>query len=229
MTSTPRSGAPDAGAPAGVAAFDFDGTLTRSDSFIGFLRRVGGPGALPGALRDLPPRLAAARPGAWRDEVKVVLIRRVMTGRPLAEIEREGREYGAALARQVTPPMRSLLERHRRAGHRLVVVSASLELYLSPAAELLGIDAVLGTRLAVGRAGRLTGDLDGANCRGAEKARRLHQWVREQGLDADTTTVWAYGNSGGDRHLLAAATVATRVRRGRPPRADAPALTAPAP
>ena len=45
--------------------------------------------------------------------------------------------------------------------------------------------------------------LDGANCRAAEKVRRLEQWLAEQHIDQ--ATIWAYGDSEGDRELLARA------------------------
>jgi phosphatidylglycerophosphatase C len=59
--------------------------------------------------------------------------------------------------------------------------------------------------------GRLTGRMVGANCRGAEKVRRLTTW-----LDGEPPTrLWAYGNSSGDRELLAAADEPTWIgRRG---------------
>jgi len=208
--------------PSGVAAFDFDGTLTRTDSMLGFLRRVAGDTALAAALARVPLRLAASRrdPAGrdiiLRDVVKATLLAELLGGRPLHDVARAAGAYGAALAETVTPDMRAVLEHHRRQGHRLVVVSASLELYLEPATARLGLDAVLGTRLVVDGSGILTGRLDGANCRGPEKARRLAEWMAAQGMEADAVPVWAYGNSAGDVDLLGAATVATRVRRGRP-------------
>ena len=208
----------------GVAAFDFDGTLTRADTMIGFLRRVAGTGrvaaAVAGAYRVIPQ--ARRRDPVWRDVVKAAVLHRLLAGRPESEIAAAGETYGTAVATQVTPAMRSVLERHHGSGHRTVIVSASLEVYVVPAARRLGVDAALATRLEVGPDGRLTGRLEGANCRGAEKARRLADWMAAEGIDPDRTGLWAYGNSSGDREMLALAAVATRVRRGRPPAVPAP-------
>src|SRR5690606_33862516 len=82
------------------------------------------------------------------------------------------------------------------------LVSASYDAYLLGLAEALGAEAVLSTRLEVCD-GTCTGHLAGANCRGPEKVRRLHAWLAEQGLDRSAVTVWAYGDSNGDRELLA--------------------------
>ena len=48
-----------------------------------------------------------------------------------------------------------------------------------------------------------SGRLDGPNCRGPEKVRRLREWFDRQGLDRADLTLWAYGDSSGDRELLA--------------------------
>jgi phosphatidylglycerophosphatase C len=80
---------------------------------------------------------------------------------------------------------------------------------------------VLATRLAVDDDGRCTGALDGANCRGPEKVRRLHAWLDESHGGRRGVVVWAYGDSTGDRELLADADHPVRV--GRPLVSVAPA------
>jgi phosphatidylglycerophosphatase C len=80
--------------------------------------------------------------------------------------------------------------------------------YLGPLGRRLGADAVLATSLEIGDDGHLTGGLEGANVRGAEKVRRLGQW-----LGHDTCELWAYGDSEGDRELLAAADHGFLVKR----------------
>ena len=91
-------------------------------------------------------------------------------------------------------------------------MSASFTVYLLPLARQLGVDGVLGTELAVGDDGLLTGALANANCRGAEKVRRLHAWLRERHGDRANVELWAYGDSPGDRELLADADHAVWVR-----------------
>jgi phosphatidylglycerophosphatase C len=91
---------------------------------------------------------------------------------------------------------------HQQAGHRTVLVSASLGAYLRPLALRLGIDDVLCTDAK--RSGERYGNrLDGRNCRADEKRRRFEQWLEERRwVHAE---VWAYGDSAGDRQLLARA------------------------
>jgi HAD superfamily hydrolase (TIGR01490 family) len=102
--------------------------------------------------------------------------------------------------RALRPEGRARLEWHRARGDRLVNVSASLDPYLDVVARLLAVDNCMCTRLEVDDDGILTGAIAGANCRGAEKARR----VRAE-LDLDGYEVWAYGDTTGDEALLALA------------------------
>jgi phosphatidylglycerophosphatase C len=57
--------------------------------------------------------------------------------------------------------------------------------------------------------GIATGNLDGPNCRGPEKVTRLHEWLG----DRSTVNVVAYGDSAGDREMLADADEAHWVTR----------------
>ena len=113
------------------------------------------------------------------------------------------------------PGMRARVDRHREQGHRLVIVSSSLELYLRPFAALLGIEGVLATRL-VESEGFLTGELEGLNVRKAEKVARLQEWLGAEGVGAEKEIeLWAYGNSGNDRPLLVLADHPTWVGPAR--------------
>ena len=160
-----------------VAAFDFDGTLTRSDTLGPFLRDVCGTAAFVRALAADAPRLVLAGIGAGsRDAAKERMLRRLLGGREHAELVVRGRAFAERVA---TTGMRSemvaRLEWHAREGHELAIVSASLDVYLEPIAERLGIGTVLCSRLEVNGAGLVTGNLVDGNCRAAEKLRRIRE------------------------------------------------------
>lgn len=190
-----------------VAAFDFDGTLTTGGSVVPFLVAVRGPVAVACAIaRDLPALVRSAiSGGAAADEAKEAMFTRVLSGVPADEVEQAGLLFAERhLRRRLRADARDRLEWHRKLGHRIVIVSASPECYVRPAAELLGADAALATRLEVS-GNLLTGRYEGKNCRGAEKYARVMAWVRTQGSGARRPELWAYGNSRGDRLLLEAA------------------------
>jgi phosphatidylglycerophosphatase C len=192
-----------------LAAFDFDGTLTRRDTLVPFLVRSCGAAAFGRAVRRTAPLAIKARTGRLaselhhRDASKAALVHELYTGREASWLEHEGERYAADLDAKLRPEMRDQLRWHREAGHELVIVSASLGAYLRPFARAHGFDHVIAVELEAGTSGHLTGRLQGANVRGPEKARRLLEW-----LDGRTPTqMWAYGNSSGDAELLALADV----------------------
>jgi phosphatidylglycerophosphatase C len=191
-----------------VAAFDFDKTISTRDNVVPFLRAVVGRTRLTRALLAISPRLArAALNDERRDAAKVALVRRTLTGCDAARIGGAAAEFADdVVAHHLRPDVVERVAWHRNQRHELVIVSASFTSYLDPIAARLGFAAVLATELAVGDDGRLTGDLVRPNVRGAEKVRRLDEW-----LGAGPAFVWAYGDSSGDRELLARADQPIRV------------------
>jgi len=192
-----------------VAAFDFDGTLTRRDTLVGFLRFACGTPALAAALARTVPTAVRARTGRLpggiepRDAAKERLLALLFAGRDAGWLAERGAAYAERLPGRLRPDVRARLDWHRAQGHRLVIVSASLQTYLDHIGRTLGFDEVIGVRLAADDRGRLTGALVGPNVRGPEKEVRLRRWLADG--CPDHGEIWAYGNSSGDRELLALA------------------------
>lgn len=184
-----------------VAAFDVDKTLIRRDSFMPFLLFVAGPWRFMGNLVPLVPALIAyvlGRRGAHETKARVVA--RFFAGADPAPLREAAERFAAGpMWRMVRPGALARLRWHQAQGHRCVLVSASPELYLRPFARRLGIADVLSTRFAERPDGRLSGELLGANCRDAEKVRRLEALLGPR----DGYELHAYGDSRGDREMLA--------------------------
>lgn len=206
-----------------IAAFDFDGTLTRRDTMVPFLAYVHGRRKLATALADVGPAALSARarrpPGGphHRDLTKERLLARLFAGDSAERVADAGRSFADRLPGRLHPRGRERLAWHRDQGHELVIVSASLLPYLEPFGDAHGIHHVIGTGLEDDGAGRLTGRIVGPNVRGPEKAVRLEAWLAgERPLQ-----LYAYGNSSGDTELLALATdpvwlAGRNARRPRP-------------
>jgi HAD superfamily hydrolase (TIGR01490 family) len=195
-----------------VAAFDFDGTLTSGGSVLPFLVALRGFWPVFRAVLTLSPQLlrSALVGGTAADEAKEKLFTRLLGGLPVEAVNERAVAFAEQhLTQHLRRDARQRLEWHQRQGHHVVIVSASPENYVRPAGELLGVDGVLATRLAVGGGGLLTGNYEGKNCRGAEKYARLMAHLRAQGLlgggVGSQPELWAYGNSRGDLRLLRAA------------------------
>ena len=199
-----------------LAAFDLDGTLTRRDTLRPFLLRAIGRDRTYRALFacSVPLARAAARGGPHRDIAKVAVLQKTLGGLPLATLAEIAEPFADhVVAHGLRPDVRARVEWHREQGHELVLVSASPELYVTPIGRRLGFDAVLATRLEVDTDGCLTGRLLGTNCRGPEKVVRLRAWRGES-----VSIAYAYGDSAGDREMLALSSIGIKVRRrGLPP------------
>lgn len=209
----PFSEAPEATRHRRVAAFDFDGTLVPGDSLRPYLESLVGRRRLGAGMAASAGPMVRSYLSLGRDGAKVALLHRVLAGVPAARATAVGIQFGAALAQRVRPEMLDRIAWHRAEGHQLILVSASLTLYLDEFGRRGGFDTVIATRMAVageGPAARLTGAIDGANVRAGEKARRLQAALGDLPVE-----LWAYGDSAGDREMLAMADHPFRVESGR--------------
>lgn len=196
-----------------VAAFDVDRTVTTRDCVVPFLRRLSGTAPFAARMALASARLLPAIARGERDRAKVQATKIVFAGRRAVDVNATGAEFAASVIRAwLREDTVARLRWHQSAGHEVVLVSASFGAYLHPLGDRLGADAVLCTELVVGDDGVLTGDLSGLNCRGAEKVRRLHEWLDERHGGRANVELWAYGDSPGDRELLAGADHAVWVR-----------------
>jgi phosphatidylglycerophosphatase C len=186
-----------------VAAFDLDGTVTDRDCVVPFLRQVAGTWPIAAGLAVRPVRVGGALARRDRDTIKAAASRAAFRNRRIDEVMPIASEFAAVIHRNwIRPEAAEQLAAHRAAGDAIVIVSASFELYVRPLGALLEVDGVLATRLATD-SGRFTGALEGQNCRGIEKVRRLHAWLDEHHGGRDAVQLIAYGDSPGDRELLA--------------------------
>lgn len=184
-----------------IVAFDFDGTLTARDTFTAFLAwRAGRAGYLQGLASLAPDALRYLRDRS-RGRLKAAAVKRFLGGVSREAIEEDARRFAEETAvKLLRPDAVRAWRRWQGDGARLVIVTASPEEIVGPFARGLGADCLLATRLAYGPDERLTGALDGENCRGAEKVRRLRaEFGEDMRLEA------AYGDTDGDAEMLAIA------------------------
>jgi phosphatidylglycerophosphatase C len=93
------------------------------------------------------------------------------------DIERISEEFVAMkLEKYVKPEIFSLVQKHLDLNHIVIIVSANLDVFLTPWARKYGITAVISTQLELidnGISPSLTGKILGRNCYGKEKVRRI--------------------------------------------------------
>ena len=186
-----------------IAAFDVDGTLTRRDCVTPFLRRVGGVHSLVLAFARRPFATLRAGLRRDRDRLKEVFVGGVLRNHSVDDVAAIGRDFAQHVESDLLrPDVLARLRWHQSMGHHTVLVSASLRPYLDPLAGSLGIEHVLCTDVVSDR-GRYTRVLKGPNCRAIEKETRLRTLLGMHGMEH--AEIWAYGDSAGDRELLAMA------------------------
>lgn len=184
-----------------AALFDFDGTLSRRDSLLPFLRQACGTPRLAAKLLRLSPVLLAYACGLLRNDVaKRRLLARCLGGMDPAALARLAEAYaGAPLDALLRPQGMERLRWHQAQGHACVLVSASPALYLQAWARRHGFRACIASPLA------------GPNCHGEEKVRRIRRWLARAPHDIG----YAYGDSAADLPMLALARHAFLWRGGR--------------
>ena len=79
------------------------------------------------------------------------------------------------------------------------MISASLDIWLKPWTEYLGVELIC-TKMKFEQ-GIFTGAFANANCNGNEKVNRIKALLRLE----DYQPIYAYGNSSGDKPMLALA------------------------
>jgi phosphatidylglycerophosphatase C len=183
-----------------VAAFDLDGTITWADAFTSFLRARAGRGIFWSRVIPLAPLFPAYLAGVVdRKALKELFAQRLLGGGAVEKVAKQAEDFWTHIgAKLLRADALAEIERRKALGDRIVIVTACPEIVAAPIARRLGAE-LIGTRLAV-HDGRLTGDIEGENCRGAEKVARL-----EAAYGPDFALAAAYGDSSGDRELLARA------------------------
>ena len=94
-----------------------------------------------------------------------------------------------------------LMERHRAAGHRVYLVSASPEEIVLPLADMLGVDGAICSRGEVDEEGRYTGRM-AFYAYGESKAVAMRELAERAGIDLATSS--AYSDSATDLPMLEA-------------------------
>lgn len=192
-----------------TAVFDLDETLTRGDTFLpfllGYLRRRPWRAwrllLLPAGLLWIA--ITARSPGAntqrqnRRTRIKQAVLKAFLGGAARGDVAAWAETYAERLAaHELRPGSLAALREHQEAGDRVVLATASFDIYVRPLATRLGIDEVLCSRIAWNEADRVAG-IDGENCRDHQKLRQVIRLLGEEGAG-----VVAYSDSHADLPLL---------------------------
>ena len=181
-----------------LALFDFDGTVTTRDTFSGFLRFAVPPNRrVLGAIR-LSPVVCGYRLGLLSARQTRPIVSRVgFQGEPADSIRQLGRRYAMEeLPKVVRSEAVERIRWHQAQGDTVAVVSASLDAYLRPWCDSMGVERIC-TELEE-RGGRLTGRYSQGDCSGRAKVSQIRERFNLSRYDV----IYAYGDTSDDREML---------------------------
>lgn len=130
-------------------------------------------------------------------KAKEILLSKFFRGLTKTEFEMKGDEF----ARKILPGLvrrqaEEEIDRHLASGRKVIVVTASLSAWCRAWCREKGLDLIASEYEL--EDGRVSGKIQGKNCKGEEKARRIREKYPLDGAG----DIYAYGDSKGDREML---------------------------
>ena len=102
----------------------------------------------------------------------------------------------------IRPQAMALIERHRQAGDRLMVITATNEFVTRAIVQRLGIDEMMAVELQRDASGWYSGEIEGVPSMREGKVQRLNHWLTQQGLGWQDVDATFYSDSLNDLPLL---------------------------
>ncbi|WP_126944071.1 HAD family hydrolase [Xanthomonas sp. BRIP62409] len=183
-----------------LALFDFDHTITTCDSYARFLRKVATPAQLATAKWQVGPWVLGYRLGmVSAAALRARVTRIVFSDRLLDEVAAHGADFArTALPGVLRAEVMQRIDWHQAQGHEVVLVSASLDLYLQPWCAQHDLSLICNK--LEHHAGVLSGRYAEGDC-GPRKAAQ----IRLRYDLSQYECVHAYGDSREDKPMLALA------------------------
>jgi HAD superfamily hydrolase (TIGR01490 family) len=183
-----------------LALFDFDGTLCTKDSFTGFIFYALSKRHIVKQGIKILPWIQAYYLNAYpAHAMRSKLFRAMFSNANAPELQQSAQEYAASLMNQLNHSLLKQLKQHQALGDDVVLVSASVDVYLKPVCELLNIDLICTHTEQVNEV--YTGQYTTPDCSSEQKRQRI---LEKYHLD-DYAVIYAYGNSREDDEMLAMA------------------------
>ena len=181
-----------------IYIYDFDGTLTRRDSFLDFIRYTCGSRSLYCGLLVFSPLLILMKLQLYANgRAKERLFTHFFQGMSIRVFDDLCAKYGLSRADLLLDAARKAVNEVASNGYRIFIVSASVDRWVLPFFRDVPNVTVIGTQIEVEN-GLVTGRFSTPNCYGAEKVRRIQALLpyREQ------YKLIAHGDSRGDKEML---------------------------
>ncbi len=190
-----------------IYCLDFDGTITTADTLLAFIRYAKGDFAFLLGFLLYSPLLVLMKLHLYPNwKAKQRLFSYFFRGMRIERFDKLCQDFALANQHLLRPAAVQLIHEACSRGNQVLVVSASIDNWVSPFFLQRNLQAVtvLGTKIEV-EDGKVTGRFLSANCYGEEKVRRLCEALNITATSEERNMMYisAFGDSRGDKEMLA--------------------------
>lgn len=183
--------------------FDFDGTLTTSDTLLEFIKYAKGRGRFLMVFLMYSPLLILMKLHLYPNwKAKQQIFAHLFAGMRIEKFDALCRRFAEENQHLLRPKSITLVHEALVAGAQVFIVSASIDNWVRPFFDIRNLKGVqvLGTQIEV-EDGKLTGRFKSNNCYGKEKVHRIAEALKS--FERSEYEIEAFGDSRGDKEMLA--------------------------
>lgn len=183
--------------------FDFDGTLTTSDTLLEFIKYAKGRGRFLMVFLMYSPLLVMMKLHLYPNwKAKQQIFAHLFAGMRIEKFDALCRGFAEESQHLLRPKGITLMHEALVAGVQVFIVSASIDNWVRPFFDIRNLKGVqvLGTQIEV-EDGKLTGRFKSNNCYGKEKVHRIAEALKS--FERSEYEIEAFGDSRGDKEMLA--------------------------
>ena len=183
--------------------FDFDGTLTTSDTLLEFIKYAKGRGRFLMVFLMYSPLLVLMKLHLYPNwKAKQQIFAHLFAGMRIEKFDALCHDFAEESQHLLRPKGITLVHEALVAGAQVFIVSASIDNWVRPFFDIRNLKGVqvLGTQIEV-EDGKLTGNFKSNNCYGKEKVHRIAEALKS--FERSEYEIEAFGDSRGDKEMLA--------------------------
>lgn len=186
-----------------IYCFDFDGTLTTSDTLLEFIKYAKGTSRFLMVFLKYSPLLVLMKLHLYPNwKAKQQIFAHLFAGMRIEKFDALCRGFAEESQHLLRPKGITLMHEALVAGAQVFIVSASIDNWVRPFFDIRNLKGVqvLGTQIEV-EDGKLTGNFKSNNCYGKEKVHRIAEALKP--FERSEYEIEAFGDSRGDKEMLA--------------------------
>lgn len=186
-----------------IYCFDFDGTLTTSDTLLEFIKYAKGTSRFLMVFLKYSPLLVLMKLHLYPNwKAKQQIFAHLFASMRIEKFDALCRGFAEESQHLLRPKGITLMHEALVAGAQVFIVSASIDNWVRPFFDIRNLKGVqvLGTQIEV-EDGKLTGRFKSNNCYGKEKVHRITEALKS--FERSEYEIEAFGDSRGDKEMLA--------------------------